>query len=130
MLSSGSFTVKQLSCLLVQDVRSVLQDAFRHQGGAGSHRLHGDGAGGRGLSLQQVMVDHLHHRLLQAAVGPAAQVMKRGRWGSKPLLAWVLLPGQKVVVHQRQLQASGAVQRLQLQLLSEEQHIWRQPAQS
>lgn len=73
---SGDFTIKQLGCLLVQGFRSFLQDTFCDQGGAGSHRLHGDRAGRRGLSLQQVMVDHLHHCLLQAVVATTAETME------------------------------------------------------
>lgn len=40
-----------------------------------------------------------------------------------------VLPGQKVVVHQRELQASSSEQLLKVQLISEQQQVWIQPDQ-
>lgn len=41
----------------------------------------------------------------------------------------VVLPGQKVVVHQCELQASSSEQLLKVQLISEQQQVWIQPDQ-
>lgn len=71
-------TIKQLSNLLVQDLRSVLDDALRYQGSTWPHHLDGNGAGGGGFSLQRVMVDHLHHNRLQVFVRTAGDRWERG----------------------------------------------------
>ncbi len=68
------FTIEQLSHLLVQDFWSFFNDPFSYQGSTGSNHFYSNRAGWRGLSLQQVMVDHLLHCPLQVAVWTAGQI--------------------------------------------------------